>query len=749
MAYTTTGQGNTCPFTENLGNHPPVVNAGPAYTIPNQTPFKLVGSATDPDGDALTYNWEEFDLGAAAPPNTDDGTRPIFRSFNPVTVPYRYLPRLTDILSNTLTFGEAFPTTNRTLKFRLTARDNHADVGGVDYAQVALTVTTSSGPFLVTQPNTAVTWPATSSQTVTWDVANTTAAPVSCANVDISLSVDGGNSFPFALATNTANDGTEQITVPNIGTGAARVMVGCSNNIFLDISNADFTITGGPTPTSTTAPSSTSTATPADTATATITPGGPTLTPTNTSTPQPTATIACDTVTYHTVNSTATIIPATNDTGNHCDDCTTNITLPFQITVYGALYNIARVNSNGNIQFASDTGNNGVDEGCVPVAGGDGDYLSTVFLNNTDLRTDESPDTHGVFTDVIGTAPNRQFIVRWLTTYYDSPGDAEFEIVFTENSTQFDVIYGNILDNGLSAASGIQRNMQEYTSYSCLQGILTNGLKVTYMQVSCGTATPTVVGTNTATTTAVVSVTATAAVSATATPTACTLEFADVLPGNTFYPFIKCLACRNIINGYPCGGTGEPCNPNSDPYFRPSNPVSRGQLAKVVSQSAGFNDPVSGQTFEDVLPGTTFYTYTERLASRSVMGGYPCGVDPSEPCELPGNRPYFRPSASATRGQLTKIVSNAAGFNDPDPATFTFTDVPPGSTFHVYVERLLLNRPGVMNGYPCGIDPTEPCDSQSRPYFRPNATLSRGQTSKIVANTFFPNCQTPQQPAKK
>ncbi|MEO8286250.1 MAG: S-layer homology domain-containing protein [Chloroflexota bacterium] len=285
---------------------------------------------------------------------------------------------------------------------------------------------------------------------------------------------------------------------------------------------------------------------------------------------------------------------------------------------------------------------------------------------------------------------------------------------------------------------------------------------------ACGTATATVAATNTvaptntapaATSTVAATNTAPAATStapaatatqgaATATATACTLEFADVLPGNTFYPFIKCLACRNIINGYPCGGTGEPCNGNSDPYFRPSNSVTRGQLAKVVSQSAGFSDPVSGQTFEDVVPGSTFYDYIERLASRGVMGGYPCGIDPNESCIAPENRPYFRPSANATRGQLTKIVSNAAGFNDPDPATFTFTDVPAGSTFHVYVERLLINRPGAMNGYPCGVDPTEPCDSQSRPYFRPNATLSRGQTSKIVANTFFPNCQTPQQPVK-
>jgi N-acetylneuraminic acid mutarotase len=215
------------------------------------------------------------------------------------------------------------------------------------------------------------------------------------------------------------------------------------------------------------------------------------------------------------------------------------------------------------------------------------------------------------------------------------------------------------------------------------------------------------------------------------TSTACTITFSDVPPNHTFYPFVRCLACRGIINGYPDG------------TFKPDNHVTRGQLAKIVSNSAGFTEPVTTQTFEDVVPGSTFYEYIERLATRQVMGGYVCGVDPSEPCVPPDNRPYFRPNAGATRGQLTKIVSNAAGFNDTIPDTqYTFTDVEPGSTFWLYVERLLLNRPGVMSGYACG-GPGEPCDSENRPYFRPNNPLTRGQTAKIVANTFFPGCQTP------
>jgi hypothetical protein len=228
------------------------------------------------------------------------------------------------------------------------------------------------------------------------------------------------------------------------------------------------------------------------------------------------------------------------------------------------------------------------------------------------------------------------------------------------------------------------------------------------------------------------------------TPTACTLEFTDVPPTHTFYASVRCLACQGIVSGYPCGGPGEPCDSGGNPYFRPNNPVTRGQLAKIVSESAGFDDeiPPSQYTFTDVTYGSTFWVWVERLADREVMAGYPCGFDPNEPCD-DQDRPYFRPNAGATRGQLTKIVSNAAGFNDAIPATeYTFTDVPPTHTFWLFVERLLANRPGVMSGYPCG-GAGEPCDTANRSYFRPNNPLTRGQTSKIVANTFFPDCNPP------
>jgi photosystem II stability/assembly factor-like uncharacterized protein len=227
----------------------------------------------------------------------------------------------------------------------------------------------------------------------------------------------------------------------------------------------------------------------------------------------------------------------------------------------------------------------------------------------------------------------------------------------------------------------------------------------------------------------------------TPTPTSCPLQFQDVPNTNTFYPFVRCLACQQIINGYLCGATGEPCGTTGDPYFRPNNQVTRGQLAKIVSQSAGFNNIIepSRQTFEDVPPGSAFWEPVEQLAYLGVMAGYACGGT-AEPCVPPANRPYFRPGNNATRGQLAKIAMNAADYGTAiPPLQYTFADMPPNSTFWLYVERLLANRPGAMNGYTCG-GAGEPCDPQDRPYFRPNNPLTRGQAAKIVSSTFFPDC---------
>jgi hypothetical protein len=207
--------------------------------------------------------------------------------------------------------------------------------------------------------------------------------------------------------------------------------------------------------------------------------------------------------------------------------------------------------------------------------------------------------------------------------------------------------------------------------------------------------------------------------------------FVDVPTRQPFYPYIQWLACRGIVGGYPCGGPGELC-PGT--YFRPNNNVTRGQTAKIVAEAAAFSEPIPStqQTFADVAPGSTFHTWIERLAGRGLIGGYPCG-GLFEPCVAPANRPYFRPNANVTRGQLAKIVSGAAGWTET-PTGQTFADAPPGSTFYLWIERIASR--GIVGGYPCG-GPGEPCVAPpNRPYFRPNNNATRGQVAKVVTRAY-------------
>jgi hypothetical protein len=248
-AFTQTGTGNNCPVITNTGNTPPTVTV-PAggFTIPINTPFELTGSATDTETPgSLTYCWEQFDLGAAGAPTAPVGNAPIFRSFSPVVSTTRTFPKLSDLLNNTSTIGEILPSYTRNLSFRLTVRDNSAGGGGINFNSLAFSVSSTAGPFIVSSPNTAVTW-ASGPQTVGWNVASTNIAPVNCANVDILLSTDGGNTFPTTLLANTPNDGSQTVTIPNVSTTTARIKVKAVGNVFFDISNVNFTITGGPAP---------------------------------------------------------------------------------------------------------------------------------------------------------------------------------------------------------------------------------------------------------------------------------------------------------------------------------------------------------------------------------------------------------------------------------------------------------------------------------------------------------------------
>ncbi|HEX8652862.1 MAG TPA: zinc-dependent metalloprotease family protein, partial [Pyrinomonadaceae bacterium] len=275
VAFTANGGsiGNSCDTETAVDNVAPEVNAGADYTIPKETPFTLTATGTDANGDTLTYTWEEYDLGAAsaAGSNTDNDNsgqaRPIFRSYKGTTDPTRTFPSLKYILnyannppaiydcgrtttpvggepvSDPCITGEDMPSIERTMKFQVTARDYRAVGGGIDTDLMQVSVKDSAGPFVITAPNTAVTWDGGSTQTVTWNVANTDAAPISCANVRIQLSTDGGTNFSTILES-TPNDGSETINVPAAPTTTARIKVQAVDNIFFDISNANFTITG-------------------------------------------------------------------------------------------------------------------------------------------------------------------------------------------------------------------------------------------------------------------------------------------------------------------------------------------------------------------------------------------------------------------------------------------------------------------------------------------------------------------------
>lgn len=284
----------------NTGNHAPVVNVAPKYTIPVRTPFALNGRAIDVDGDTVTYMWEQNDLGGTTGTALVSNTKtdgPLFRQFgtaavvskedalkyhspgeNAVTTnPARVFPDLAQIAANNTNartgacpaappppttgggtnvppelvdcYSEFLPTADwvgvgkdRTLHFRLTARDGRPGGGGISSADTALVLAPSAGPFLVTSQAAPTTLAGGTEQTITWDVAGTNVAPVGVRDVKISLSLDGGLTFPHVLAHRTPNDGSATVCLPRVGTSKARIKIEAVGNVFFDLNDADFVI---------------------------------------------------------------------------------------------------------------------------------------------------------------------------------------------------------------------------------------------------------------------------------------------------------------------------------------------------------------------------------------------------------------------------------------------------------------------------------------------------------------------------
>ena len=263
------GTGSGCGTTNASGNQIPIISSLPNnnLNIPISTPFTLSGTATDPDGDAMTYCWEQWDFSGTAAWNAGataaaGNTVPLFKSRLPKTSGVRTFPDIAVILAgypaspasamNGLK-GETLSPVSRAMKFKLTVRDNKVAGGGIassgaDGCQSTtvyqINVINTTTPFAVTAPNGGETYAAGSTQTITWNTVGTENAPISVANVRITLSTDGGLTYPTEIIASTPNDGSEALTIPAVpASTTARVRVEAVGNIFFDISNANFNIT--------------------------------------------------------------------------------------------------------------------------------------------------------------------------------------------------------------------------------------------------------------------------------------------------------------------------------------------------------------------------------------------------------------------------------------------------------------------------------------------------------------------------
>lgn len=427
---TTTCQTNTA-----TGNTTPTANAGADYTIPKGTPFILTGTGSDANGDAITYDWEQMNSGTTTTtyPSATATSGPAFRSFVPSTSGVRYFPRLETIKTGATTWQwEAVPNVARTLNFRLTVRDNHAGGPANNSDDTIITVNGTAGPFSVSAPNTAVSWAAGSTQTVTWNVAGTTANGVNTANVDILLSTDGGNTYPITILAATPNDGTQTITVPNNPGTQNRIMVKGTNHIFFDISNTNFTITSAST--DTTAPTA-----------PTLTASGTTSTTTNLSWSGATDNVA---VTSYDVYRGTTLLGNVTTTTYAVTGLTPSTTYSFTVKAKDAASNASAASNAVSVTTSASSG--------VTYCTSKGNSVADEYIGKVQLGTINNVSTGGTgysdFTSIStsltkGTAYTITITPTWTGSAYsegyavwiDYNGDGDFadtgELVWSKTAS--------------------------------------------------------------------------------------------------------------------------------------------------------------------------------------------------------------------------------------------------------------------------------------------------------------------------
>ena len=244
-----------------LSNTPPQINPNPNYTIPKETPYTLVASATDAEQEMLYYTWEQLDSGnitaATFGPQNDQGAQA--RSLPPSTNPKRNIPRWDRIFAGQLTetnpsvggYWETVSSVGRTLHWGLTVRDHFANASGqgatIAQEEMEITVTEAAGPFQIFSQADFTHWRSGQAVKIIWDVALTNQPPVNTQTVTIDLSLDGDDSFAYKLLEQTPNDGEAIIIVPSgIDTSQARIRIAPEDNIYFAINSSPIEIISQP-----------------------------------------------------------------------------------------------------------------------------------------------------------------------------------------------------------------------------------------------------------------------------------------------------------------------------------------------------------------------------------------------------------------------------------------------------------------------------------------------------------------------
>ncbi|WP_267403225.1 MULTISPECIES: reprolysin-like metallopeptidase [unclassified Chryseobacterium] len=465
----------TCPVSTNTGNSIPTANAGLDYTIPKGTPFMLTGTGTDANGDSLTYIWEQMDnasssqTGASSAASATKASGPTFRSWTPQTTPVRYFPRMASILAGaTTTAGseitvEALSNVARSYNFRFTVRDNRAGGSGNNSDDAVITVNGTAGPFSVSSQNSATTYAGGSSQTITWNVAGTTANGVNAANVDILWSTNSGTTWTTLLA-GTPNDGSQTVTIPNVSTTTGRIMVKGSNHIFFDVNNANITVNAGSGTSDTTAPTA-----------PTLAASGTTSTSTNLSWSGSTDNVG---VTGYDVYQGSSLIGSTASTSYTVTSLSPSTTYNFTVRAKDAAGNTS-VSSNSvsvttlagsTVSYCSATSTNTADERIGNVTFGS--------INNTSTGTAGYENFTSLSTNVTrGNSYTISVTPIWTSTkyneayavYIDYNGDGDFtdsgELAWTRTGSTVSPVTGTIaIPSTATLGNTRMRVMMQYSS---------------------------------------------------------------------------------------------------------------------------------------------------------------------------------------------------------------------------------------------------------------------------------------------